>query len=230
VSGARILVVDDDPAILRSVGRSLAARDYAVRELGSGTDVVRTVREFRPEVVLLDLILPDADGIELCRTIRAVGPTPIIVLSAIGDDAKKVEALDSGADDYLTKPFSMNELLARVRVALRRQAGASGEPVLVAGAIRIDLAARGVTVDGTPIHLTPTEFDLCRLLVQEQGRLLTQRLILSRIWGAEAVDDAHLLRTFVHQLRSKLGAVSAEAAGSIVNDPGVGYRLQLPKS
>ncbi len=228
MSGARILVVDDDPAILRAVSRTLEGHGYAVSTLGAGAGVERTVVEFRPEVILLDLVLPDANGIDLCRTIRSGHTTPIIVLSAIGDDAKKVEALDEGADDYLTKPFSLDELLARIRVALRRNAGAAREPVLSAGPLRLDLASHAVTVDGTPVHLTPREFELCRLLLQEQGRVLTQRMILARVWGPEYSDDGHILRTFVHQLRTKLGAVSPGAAGLIVNDPGVGYRLQSP--
>lgn len=228
MSGARILIVDDDPAILRVVGRSLEAHGYAVRTLPAAVQVERTVAEYRPEVILLDLVLPDGDGIDLCRTIRRTNNVPIIVLSAIGDDAKKVEALDEGADDYLSKPFSLDELLARIRVALRRQAGAARDPVLSAGPLQLDVAAHSVEVDGVPFHLTPREFDLCRLLLQEQGRVLTQRMILARVWGPEYVDDTHILRTFVHQLRSKLGAVSPEAAKLIVNDPGVGYRLQPP--
>lgn len=230
MSGARILVVDDDPAILRSVRRSLEAHGYSVQGLESGGGALSTIGTFRPEVILLDLVLPDRDGITLCRDIRREVATPIIVLSAIGDDAKKVEALDEGADDYLTKPFSMDELLARIRVALRRAGGEARGTLLVAGPMALDLASHQATVDGQLLRLTPTEFDLCRLLVQEHGRVLTQRLILSRVWGSEYVDDAHILRTFIHQLRAKIGAISAEAASLIVNDPGVGYRLDLPKS
>ena len=230
MSGARILVVDDDPAILRVVSRALEGRGYAVETMAEGAGVERTVGEFAPEVILLDLVLPDRDGIEICRSLRAERTTPIIVLSAIGDDAKKVEALDEGADDYLSKPFSLDELLARIRVALRRQAGAARSTVLSAGPLQLNIEAHSVTVDGVPVHLTPKEFELCRLLLQEQGRVLTQRLILSQVWGPEYADDSHILRTFVHQLRSKLGAISAEAATLIVNDPGVGYRLEAPKA
>jgi two-component system KDP operon response regulator KdpE len=226
MSGAKILVVDDDPAILRVVSRALEARGYAVQTLAEGTHVEETVAECKPEAILLDLVLPDSDGIELCRAIRTRSSVPIIVLSAIGDDAKKVEALDEGADDYLSKPFSLDELLARIRVALRRQAGSARGTILAAGPLQLNIEAHSVLVDGTPVHLTPKEFELCRLLMQEQGRVLTQRLILSRVWGPEYVDDSHILRTFVHQLRSKLGAVSPDAAKLIVNDPGVGYRLQ----
>ena len=230
MSGARVLLVDDDPAILRSVGRALEARAYSVRSLSAGRDVLRVVQEFEPEVVLLDLLLPDTDGITLCRQIRASNPVPILLLSAVGDDARKVEALDEGADDYLTKPFSMDELLARIRVLLRRAAGAAGGTVLAAGPLRLDVNSHALTVDGQPVHLTPREFELCRLLLQEQGRVLTQRGILGRVWGPEYVDDGHILRTFVHQLRAKIGAVAPEAAALIKNDPGVGYRIDAMKS
>ena len=229
MSGARILLVDDDPAILRSVGRALEAREYTVRALAEGRDVRAHVEEFRPDVLLLDLVLPDTNGIAICRQVRAVSAVPIVLLSAVGDDATKVAALDEGADDYLTKPFSMEELLARVRVMLRRTVGMARGTELAAGPLRLDVESRVLAVDGQPVHLTPREFDLCRLLLQEQGRVLTQRLILSRVWGPEYADDGHILRTFVHQLRVKLGAVSAEAAALIVNDPGVGYRIHAPK-
>ena len=229
MSGARILVVDDDPAIVRSVRRALEARDYSVRTLSDGLEVLPMLREFRPEAILLDLVLPGADGIAVCRMVRAESTVPILLLSAIGDDAKKVEALDEGADDYVTKPFSMAELLARLRVHLRRTAGVARGTELVAGPLSLNIASHGITVAGVPVHLTPKEFDLCLLLLSEQGRVLTQRTILSRVWGPEYINDAHILRTFVHQLRTKLGAVSPTAAALIVNDPGVGYRIQSLK-
>ena len=230
MSGARILVVDDDPAILRGVRRALEARQYSVRALADGSEVLAALAEFRPDVILLDLVLPDTDGIALCRLVRARSDVPILLLSATGDDAKKVEALDEGADDYLTKPFSMDELLARVRVHLRRTVGVTRGTQLVAGPLTLDVASHAVAVDGVAVHLTPKEFELCRLLLQEQGRVLTQRIILSRVWGPEYADDGHILRTFVHQLRTKFAAVSAEAGALIANDPGVGYRIQAPKS
>ncbi len=225
MSGARILVVDDDPAILRSVRRALDAHGYRVETRDRAAAVVPTLRDFRPEVVLLDLVLPDGDGIGICRDIRFVDPVPIIVLSAVGDDRRKVQALDEGADDYLTKPFSMDELLARIRVALRRTAGQAKETLLRAGPVDLNVATHEVAVAGIPVHLTPREFDLMRLLLQEQARVLTQRMILARVWGPEYVDDAHILRTFVHQLRGKLDAARKGAGGLIVNDPGVGYRI-----
>jgi two-component system KDP operon response regulator KdpE len=230
VSGARVLVVDDDPGIVRAVRRALDARGYATAAAADAAAVPAALRDHRPDLILLDLVLPDGDGIDVCRAIRATSDVPIIVLSAVGDDRRKVAALDEGADDYLVKPFSMDELLARVRVALRRRAGLSRNTLLVARPLALDLERHSVTVDGTPVHLTPTEYELLRELAQAQGRLLTQRTLLARVWGAEYVDDAHILRTFIHQLRTKLGAVSPGAAAMIVNDPGVGYRLVAPQS
>lgn len=216
-----MLVVDDDAAIVRAVRRALEEHGYSVRTCHSGGEGLELVRSFRPEVVLLDLVLPDTDGIALTRTIRQESDAPILLLSAVGDDRKKVEALDEGADDYITKPFNMEELLARLRVALRRSAGRASAPVLEAGGVRLDLGSHAASVDGETVHLTPKEFDLCRLLLEHEGRILTQRYLLAQVWGAEYVDDAHILRTFVHQLRGKLG----RAGSAIVTDPGVGYRF-----
>jgi two-component system KDP operon response regulator KdpE len=227
MSGARILVVDDDPAILRAVRRSLSGHGYDVAAASDGQGALETAGRFRPEVVLLDLILPDLDGVKVCDEIRKESDVPIIVLSAVGDDARKVEALDRGADDYLTKPFSMDELKARIRVALRRRSNQSVSSVLSAGPIGLDVDSHRVTVEGTEVHLTPREFELCRVLLENQGRVLTQRQVLSRVWGPEYADDRHILRTFVHQLRSKLSAVSPGAGSLIANDPGVGYRISV---
>jgi two-component system KDP operon response regulator KdpE len=179
-------------------------------------------------VILLDLVLPDGDGIEITRSLRPATSAAIVVLSAVGDESKKVLALDAGAEDYVTKPFGMEELLARVRVAVRRRATNPAEPVLSAGPVRLDMRSREVAAGGTALHLTPTEFDLLRLLLEEQGRVLTQRLILERVWGPQYVDDSHILRTFIHQLRQKLSAAAAGAGELIVTDPGVGYRLVAP--
>lgn len=222
MKGALILLVDDDVAILRAVRRALDAQGFRVSTAEDAATAITAFRDHRPDVVLLDLVLPDGDGIGVCRRIREDGATPIIVLSAVGDDRRKIAALDAGADDYVTKPFSMDELLARIRVALRHSVNAPVEPVLAVGPVRVDLAARAVTVEGTPVHLTPREYDLLRMLVEHEGRVLTQRQILSRVWGSAYGDEGHILRTFVHQLRTKLGV----AGGMIVTDPGVGYRLE----
>ncbi len=217
--------MDDDVAILRSVRRALEARDFRVETLVDGNGLEAKVNAFQPDVLLLDLVLPDRDGIEITRSLRISSTFPILVLSAVGDDMKKVEALDEGADDYLTKPFSMEELLARIRVLLRRSAGQAKSTELVVEEISLDVASHAVSVAGTPVHLTPKEFELLRLLMQERGRILTQRTILARIWGPEYVNDAHVLRTFVHQVRSKLEAASPGVGALIINDPGVGYRI-----
>lgn len=229
MKGARVLAVDDDPAILLVVRRALESAGYNVETLDCGAHLVDRAAAFGPDVILLDLVLPDADGIELARKLRS-GRASIIVLSAVGDDRKKVQALDAGADDYLTKPFSIDELLARIRVALRHQARAEAEPVVHAGPILLDLASREVTVDGTPVRLTPKEFDLLRQLAVNAGRVLTQRMLLAEVWGGEYVDDAHILRTFIYQLRSKLDGASPGAGAMIVTDPAVGYRLNVPNS
>ena len=230
MSGARILVVDDDPAILRAVRQALGAHGFDVHTLEGGKSLLGAVAGVRPEVIILDLVLPDADGIELCREVRRTSKVPVIVLSAVGDDAKKVQALNEGADDYVTKPFSMSELEARIRVSLRRQANVAASSILSAGEICLDLASHSVTVSGQQVHLTPHEFELLRLLLQNQGRVLTHRQILSAVWGPEYVDDTHILRTFVHQLRTKLAARSARTAAALITDPGVGYRFDATKS
>ncbi|MEX0783720.1 MAG: response regulator transcription factor [Dehalococcoidia bacterium] len=230
MSGARILVVDDDPAILRVVQRYLEASGFAVSTLAEASGVLPAVERQAPDALLLDLVLPDGDGIDICRKLRSMGYSgPIVVLSAVGDEQRKVQALEEGADDYLTKPFGMAELLARVRVALRRSAGLARDPVLQSGPLTLDIATRQFLVAGTAVHLTPKEFELLRLLLAHQGRVLTTRQLLAQVWGAEYVDDAHILRTLVHQLRRKLVEASPVAAGVIANDPGVGYRLASPE-
>jgi two-component system KDP operon response regulator KdpE len=229
MTGPRLLVIDDDPAILLAVRRGLEGHGYRVDQLSEGAAVLETIRRAHPDVVLLDLVLPDADGIDLCRAIRAESTVPIIVLSALGDDAGKVRALDQGADDYVVKPFSMAELEARIRAALRRT-NTSGAALLTAGSIALDVTKRRVSVLGEDVHLTPREYDLLRMLLSEPGRVLTQRLLLSAIWGPEYQDDTHILRTFIHQLRAKLSAIDPGAAALIVNDPGVGYRVEPPGS
>ncbi len=227
MKGARVLVVDDDPAILRVVRRSLESAGYNVEALDCGAAVIERAAAFAPDIILLDLVLPDADGIDLTRALRA-GRASIIVLSAVADDRKKVEALDMGADDYLTKPFSIDELLARLRVALRHQARAETEPMDEDGPIHMELGSREDSVAGTVVRLTPKEFELLRRLALDAGRVLTRRMLLTDVWGAEYVDDSHILRTFVYQLRSKLEAARPGVGAMIVTDPGVGYRLVFP--
>lgn len=227
MSGARILVVDDDPAILRAVDKGLSGAGFDVTGVATAREVLPEFQRVHPDVVVLDLLLPDGDGISLCAEIRKLATTPVIVLSAIGDDERKVEALNSGADDYLVKPFSMAELQARINVAIRRSTP-QATTRLTFDAIELELLSRKVTAGGVELRLTPTEFELLRLLLTYPGRVFTQRHLLATIWGPEYQDDAHILRTFVHQLRSKLSAASPGSGALIVNDPGIGYRLQAP--
>jgi two-component system KDP operon response regulator KdpE len=225
MSGARILVADDDPAILRAVRRGLGGAGFDVTGVATAAEVLPAFNRLHPDVVVLDLVLPDGDGIELCAEIRRRATTPVIVLSAIGDDARKVEALNTGADDYVVKPFSMAELQARINAAIRRSTP-QASTILEVDVLKLDLLSRKVTAHGEEVHLTPTEFELLRLLMTYPGRVFTQRHLLASVWGAEYQDDAHILRTFIHQLRSKLSAASEGAGALLVNDPGIGYRLE----
>lgn len=225
MSGARILVVDDDPAILKAVNKGLSGAGFDVTGVGTAGEVIPEYQRIHPDVVVLDLVLPDGDGIAVCAEIRKLGTTPVIVLSAIGDDARKVDALNKGADDYLVKPFSMAELQARINVAIRRSTPQASTR-LSFDAIEMDLLSRRVTAGGREVRLTPTEFELLRLLLTYPGRVFTQRHLLATVWGPEYQDDAHILRTFVHQLRTKLSAAAPGSGALIVNDPGIGYRIE----
>ena len=223
--GARILVVDDEPQIRHSLQVNLENKNYAVMTTASGEEALEAMARRKPDVVIVDLVLPSMDGIELTRRIREHSPVPIIVLSAIGYEQKKVEALESGADDYITKPFGMEELVARVRSALRRTILLSGsEPVFRSGALSVNIARREVRVDGKPVKLTPTEFDLLKYMIQYIGRVLTHRTLLTAIWGEAYADQAQYLRVFIGQLRKKLEQNTARPR-YILTDPGVGYRF-----
>jgi two-component system KDP operon response regulator KdpE len=229
MSGARILVVDDEPQIRRAVRTALAGHGYGVATAETGAEALTTFGEWRPDVVLLDLMLPDRDGLVVCQAIRAMAATPIIVLSARGEEHDKVAALDQGADDYLTKPFGVEELLARIRVALRhvaqRAAGATTEPVIAIGPLTVDLDRRRVTRDGVEVHLTPTEYDVLKYLLQHADRVVTHRMLLAAVWGAEFTEQTPMLRVFIKQLRQKVEADPAEPR-LIVTEVGVGYRLR----
>jgi two-component system KDP operon response regulator KdpE len=224
-SGARILVVDDEAQLRRALRRSLEGHGYAVRESEDGEAALRDADAFKPDVILLDLMLPDMTGVDVCRELRRKYVTPIIVLSVVGDESAKVAALDEGADDYLTKPFGMDELLARVRVSLRRGSTSRAQSgVITAGDLTIDLERRRVLVAGDEIHLTPTEFTLLKYLATNAGKVLTHPMILRAVWGAEYATDTHVLRTCINQLRAKLHDDSASPR-YIRTDPGVGYRF-----
>ena len=224
--GARILVVDDEPQILRSLRTTLASHGYDVQTAATGEEALAAVDGRLPDLVVLDLVLPGLSGLEVCRHLRARSSLPILVLSARGDERDKVAALDLGADDYLTKPFGVNELLARIRAALRRAVGARGPSAVVeAGALRVDFDRRQVTLDGAEVRLTPTEFDLLKVLVANAGRVLTHGYLLRTVWGPEYEGESQLLRVFIGQLRRKVERDPSRPQ-HILTDPGVGYRFR----
>ncbi len=224
--GARILVVDDEPAILRSLERNLRGHDFQVEVATNAAEALETHERTHPDIVILDLGLPDRDGHSVIRTIREAASTPIIVLSVRGADRDKVMALDMGADDYLTKPFSVDELLARIRAALRHVArpAAGSAPVFRSGGLAVDLERRRVTVGEVEVRLTPTEYELLRLLVRYPDRVVTARMLLNAVWGPDALADAHYLHVYVARLRQKIEP-DPQHPRYITTEPGVGYRL-----
>ena len=222
----RVLVVDDEPQIRRFLKTSLTAHGYDVIEADSAGGALRVATTARPEVMVLDLGLPDQDGAEVIRRIREWSSMPIIVLSARGSEDAKVAALDLGADDYVTKPFGMNELLARVRAALRHRLQEAGaEPIFEQGGIKVDLARRQVWRDGSVVNLSPREYDLLRQLVIHAGKVMTHQQLLREVWGPAHVSDTPYLRVYIGQLRQKLEADPAHPQ-LIATEPGVGYRLR----
>jgi two-component system KDP operon response regulator KdpE len=225
--GARILVVDDEPQIRHSLQTNLEKRNYDVTTAASAEEALEAIARKNPDVIIVDLILPGLDGIELTRRIRDKSPVPIIVLSAIGDERKKVEALESGADDYVTKPFGLEELVARIKSALRRTIMLSGtEPVFRSGGLTVNFERREVRVENKPVKLTPTEYDLLKYMIQYIGKVLTHRTLLTAIWGEAYTDQAQYLRVFIGQLRKKIETNTARPR-YILTDPGVGYRFAL---
>ena len=224
---ARILIVDDEPQMRRALRAGLQANGFEVLLASTGEEALDTTPLSQPDIVLLDLMLPGIDGLEVVRRLREWSPVPVIVLSARGEERAKVQALDLGADDYLTKPFGMDELLARIRVALRHAAlaNAASDPVFEDGDLRIDLSARVVTVHGQEVHLTPTEYDLLRELTANAGKVMTHHHLLGRVWGPASVNDTQYLRTYVNQLRRKIEADPSHPQ-RIVNEPGIGYRYR----
>ncbi len=224
-SGPRVLVVDDEAAIRRYLRASLAVHNYAVFEADSGRAALAAVTADRPDLIILDLGLPDLDGIEITRLLREWSPIPIIILSVRGQEADKIAALDAGADDYLTKPFGTGELLARMRVALRRAGQSRTEPILAVGDLAVDLGRRVVTVAGREVQLTPTEYDLLRVLATHAGRVLTHRQLLREVWGVGYEPETHMLRVNISNLRRKIESDPARPR-YILTEPGVGYRLR----
>ena len=223
----RILVCDDELQILRALKVILRDAGFDVIGVASAREALDAAAVQQPDAAILDLVLPDGDGVEVCRSIREWSAMPIIVLSAVGEEQQKVRALEAGADDYVTKPFSPAELTARLTRALTRAgaAPAPGEPVLSADGLELDLAAHRVLVDGAEVHLTPTEFELLRTLMQGRGRLLTHRALLAEVWGPAYEHDTQTLRVHVANLRRKIEPRPGTPR-YIVTDPGVGYRFE----
>ncbi|HEY6222921.1 MAG TPA: response regulator [Gemmatimonadales bacterium] len=225
---AVVLVIEDEPHMRRFLRATLRAHEYQVVEAATAREGLAQAAGRNPDAILLDLGLPDADGKEVVRTLRATSATPIIVLSARGQEHERVTLLDLGADDYLTKPFSVAELLARIRVALRHAArpdGAEARTVFEAGELRVDPVRRQVFRNGTDVHLTPTEYRLLSALVRHAGRVITHRQLLQEVWGANYVEQTHYLRVYMAQLRHKLERDPTRPR-LLITEPGIGYRLR----
>jgi two-component system KDP operon response regulator KdpE len=223
--GLRVLVVDDERAIRRYLHAALNAQGYTVYEASSGKDALDMAVANRPDLIILDLGLPDMDGVEVTRLLREWSKTPIIILSVREQETDKISALDAGADDYLTKPFSSGELLARIRAAFRHSSPAASNPVFETDGLLVDLTRRLVRVGNEEISLTPTEYDLLRILVQNAGRVLTQNQLLRQVWGIAYVSESHLLRVNMSNLRRKIEP-DPTRPHYIITEPGVGYRLR----
>jgi two-component system, OmpR family, KDP operon response regulator KdpE len=222
----RVLVIDDEPQFLRALSTNLRGAGYDVDTAATAADALAAAPLRPPDAVILDLLLPDGSGRDVCRELRTWTKAPIILVSAVGDDDEKIAALDAGADDYVTKPFAIGELLARLRAVLRR-AGSPEQPVVDVGPIRVDLEKSSVTVEGELVHLTPHEFKILRLLALNEGKLLTHRAILREVWGPSYGDESNYLHVYVSQLRRKLEPDPARPR-FLVTEPGAGYRLVVP--
>jgi two-component system KDP operon response regulator KdpE len=220
-----VLVVDDEPQILRALRVVLREAGFEVVGAQDASEALDRVAVRPPAAAIIDLVLPDGDGIDLTRKIRRWSEMPILVLSAIGEEEEKVRALEAGADDYITKPFGARELVARLHAALRRAAAGNEEPSISVDGLEVDFVARTVRRDGEAVHLTPIEFDLLRVLARNRGRLMTHRTLLSDVWGPEYVDDIQPLRTHIARLRAKIEPRDSPVPVYILTDPGVGYRF-----
>jgi two-component system KDP operon response regulator KdpE len=228
-SPPRVLVVDDEPQIVRGLTIILRTAGYTVESAGTMAEARALLGSHPPDAVVLDLVLPDGSGVELCREVRRFSRLPILVLSAVGDEREKVRALDAGADDYITKPFGTDELLARLRAALRRSVDPGEGSQVVVGELAIDVLDRRVTrgPDHQEVHLTPIEFDILRVLARHRGRLVTQRQLLGDVWGPEYGQETHYLRVHIAHIRAKLEPDPARPR-YLITEPGVGYRLRDP--
>jgi two-component system, OmpR family, KDP operon response regulator KdpE len=228
MSGQRVLVVDDEPQILRALGATLRGAGFTVDTAATAGDALTAAAARPPEAVILDLVLPDGNGTDVTRELRTWTEAPVIVLSAVGEERQKIAALDAGADDYVTKPFSVDELLARLRAVLRRS-GTVQEPVIEVGDLRIDVADRVATIGGERVKLSPHEFDLLRVLAQNPGKLLTHRMLLREVWGPAYQVEAHYLHVYVSHLRRKIEP-NPSSPKHLLTEPGAGYRLVDPHS
>ncbi len=221
--GFRVLVVDDEPEIRRFLRASLKTHRHEIYEADTGSDAIAAVRERHPDLIILDLGLPDIDGVEVTRRVRAWSLIPIIILSVRSHEGDKIEALNAGADDYLTKPFGVGELLARIRVVMRRVGNTGALPVYQAGDLIVNLDRRQVMAGGKEIDLTPTEFDILSILIQNAGKVVTQRQLIQKVWGAAYAEDSRLLRVNISNLRRKIEPVPNRY---ILTELGIGYRLK----
>ncbi len=222
----RVLVVDDENAIRRYLKTALSAQGFSVYEASNGQETLNAVVDNRPDVIILDLGLPDLDGIEVTRRLREWSQTPIIILSVREAEQDKIAALDAGADDYLTKPFGTGELMARMRVVMRRLAVKQDEPVLQVDDLKMDLTRRMVTLADNPVSLTPTEYEILRLLLQNAGRVITHRQLLRQVWGTAYESEMHILRVNISNLRRKIEPDPARPH-YLITEPGVGYRIRV---
>ncbi len=231
-AGPHLLLVEDDVPTRRSVAANLAAHGYRIDEAGDVAAALERWESARPDLIVLDLGLPDLDGSAVVRRVRRDATTPILILSARGDERDKVAALEAGADDYVTKPFGLDELRARIAALLRRAAGSSADPrgTVTLGPVSLDIGRREVTVDGSPLELTPREYELLKVMLSEPGRLLTRGRLLRAVWGSAYAEEGHYLHVYVSRLRRKLGDAdpSGRARDLIVAEPGVGYRVRDP--
>jgi two-component system, OmpR family, KDP operon response regulator KdpE len=228
MNAGTILVVDDEPQIRRVMRTTLTSQGYTLLEARSGEEALETLRRERADLVLLDINMPGMPGLEVCREIRATSDVPIIMLTVRNTERDKVQALDAGADDYVVKPFGVDELLARIRAALRRSSPAESTPAFASSELNIDFDARSVTVRGKPVRLTPKEFDLLRLLVANRGKAIAHRKLLQSVWGPDYGDETEYLRVFINQLRKKIEK-DPHHPKYIFTEPWVGYRFEAGK-
>jgi two-component system KDP operon response regulator KdpE len=225
MSNERVLIVDDEPSIRRFLRVALTSQGYNAFEATSGQEALTIAAEEKPNIIILDIGLPDIDGVEVTRLLRKWTDMPIIILSVRGSEGDKIAALDAGADDYLTKPFGVGELLARLRANLRRVSKKTNSPIFTSGSLKVNLPSRLITVAGTEVQLTPTEYELLRVLVTHAGKVLTHHFLLREVWGAEYGEELHMLHVNISNLRRKIEPDPARPQ-LIITEPGVGYRLK----